>query len=83
MMLLVTDQHVGRGRGNVDGVVGGKLPVRGVGRQEVDQVGGGDGVGEEEEEEEETKCSRQHCCHVSESPAERFLRYTCQVSLWP
>ena len=81
MMLLVANEYVGRGRGNVGGVVGGELPVRGMGRQEVDEVGRG-GIGEKEEEEER-KCSRQHCCHVSESSAERFLRYTCQVWLWP
>ena len=78
-MLLVADHYVGRGRGNVGGVVGGELPVCGMGRQEVNEVGRS-GIGEEEEER---KCSRQHCCHVSESSAERFLRYTCQVWLWP
>ena len=41
MMLLVADQYVGRRRGNMGrGVVGGELPVRGMGRQEVEQVGG-------------------------------------------
>ena len=60
MVLLVTNQNVGWGRGRV-GVVEGKLPVRGVGRQEVNQVGGGGGG----EEKEETECSLQHCCHVS------------------
>ena len=78
MMLLVADQYVGWWRGNVGGMVGGELPVLGMGRQEVDEVGRG-GIGEKEEEER--KCSRQHCCHVSESSAERFLRYTCQVWL--
>ena len=66
MVLLMADQYVGRGRGKVGGVVGGKLPVGGVGRQEVNQVGGGGGG--KEEGEEETKCFRQHCCYVGDSP---------------
>ena len=61
MVLLVTNQYVGWGRGRAGRMVGGKLPVRGVGRQEVNQVGGGGGG----EEKEETECSLQHCCHVS------------------
>ena len=56
-MLLAANQYVGWGRGKVDGVVGGKLPVRGMGRKEVNQVGrGGEG-----EKKDEAKSSRQHC----------------------
>ena len=65
MVLLVTNQYVGWGRGRAGRMVGGKLPVRGVGRQEVNQVRWDWGGGGEEEEEEETECSLQHCCHVS------------------
>ena len=74
---LVACQYIGGGRGKLPGrLVQGELPVRGVGRQEVEQVvRGGEG------EEEETKCSPLHCCYVSESSAERCLRFTTLASL--
>ena len=75
--MLVAGQYVGGGRGKLPGrLVQGELPVRGVGRQEVEKVvRGGEG------EEEETKCSPLHCCYVSESSAERCLRFTNLPSL--
>ena len=74
---LVACQYIGGGRGKLPGrLVQGELPVRGVGRQEGEEVvRGGEG------EEEETKCSPLHCCYVSESSAERCLRFTNLPSL--